>query len=81
MTDPDQSTSRAVVITAAFASALRTLVDGVQGQRLEQELEEPTFKGMDDSDIAVLLQRAELELHKRGWRPLRQWERAEEAQV
>jgi hypothetical protein len=72
--------TRAVVITAALAQTIVIGLDGApQAARLQHELHlGPTFESMTDEDLAVLMQRLELELHNRGWSPTRQWAKREE---
>lgn len=78
--DPAGSPLRAIVITAATArSILICLPAGEAGAAiadvLEQELIAPTFAGLEDQDLAVLIAQVELEMQMRGWRPQRQWHR------
>ena len=75
----DRSPTRAIPITAAMAQALVIGLDGSpQAAKLMHEINlGPTFDGMEDADLAVLMQRLELELQERGWFPTRQWAKRE----
>jgi hypothetical protein len=76
----ERSSTRAVVITAALAQTIVIGLDGApQAARILHELNlGPSFEGMTDEDLAVLMGRLEGELHARGWRAQRQWAKREE---